>query len=290
MHFTGRLIIIVFSQCSDKARGSLKIQQHFQETTKNLLKICVESRNNEFICKVLDVLKEKKFLQVNDDENNEQEEAGESWPWLSLAVLYATINDDFETLEAIADWTIKKDLLEENPCNDAMELACLKDHNHCIKHLYDLNYRIYLHEEDESKIQNLMSMPNLSNGLNFHRKRKPNPIKDDASMGNESAMFLDSETGKTPTKKKEKRRKKRINHEYDKVERYLSLKAYSNPHYLISEFHESLKDTVNNNADFECCQDPLRKSLAIGSYAKSLSKYSSLYSREFQDISKVSKI
>ena len=77
------------------------------------------------------MLKEKKFLQANDDENNEQEEAGE--PWLSLAVLYATINDDFETLEAIADWTKKKkDLLEENPCNDAMELACLKDHNHCI--------------------------------------------------------------------------------------------------------------------------------------------------------------
>merc|ERR1719295_1558258 len=62
---------------NDNEEEALRIVQQCtsQETTKNLLKICVESRNNEFICKVLDVLKEKKFLQVNDDENNEQEEA-----------------------------------------------------------------------------------------------------------------------------------------------------------------------------------------------------------------------
>ena len=156
-----------------------------------------------------------------------------------------------------------------------MELACLKDHNHCIKHLYNLNYRIHLHEEDEAKIQNLMRMKNFSNGFKF--SSKPKPIKENISM------IKSAWSGK-----KEKRKKKRIKYEYDKVERYLSLKAYANPHYLISEFHHSLQETANDES--ECCQDPLRKSLAIGSYAKSLSKYSSLYSREFQDIRKVSKM
>ena len=104
----------------------------------------------------------------------------------------------------------------------------------------------------------------------------------------ESGISIDEapNTSKSFVKEKPKRKEKPLIMK-DKVERYLSLKAYANPHYLIAEFQHSLKTSSSDGSEV-CQEDPIRKSLAIGSYAKALSETSTLYSQEFQDIGKVS--
>ena len=205
--------------------------------------------------------------------------------WLGLAVLYATINNDCETLEEIANWANKENVVEENPSEDAMLLACLKDNSQCIKHLYQLNYRIHLHENDETRIQNLMNMKKFRSKAMMQNQRS---FTDISQTSENIESGIDENASKSVEKEKERNKKSRRTFKFkDKVERYLSLKAYANPHYLIAEFHHELKESANNSS--ECCpDDPLRKSLAIGSYAGALSKYSTLFTQEFQDISKVS--
>ena len=42
------------------------------------------------------------------------------------------------------------------------------------------------------------------------------------------------------------------------MERYLSLKAYANPHYLIAEFHHELKESANDSSEPEIISSSLR--------------------------------
>ena len=208
---------------------------------------------------------------------------------LREAVLYATINDDPETLAGLVDWARKEGLVEKDPCEHAMELACLKEYNLCIKHLYELNYRIKLPLEDEERIATIMKMNNLFNGFQFYyilTRGNKNPEENPANMDCELLPFTRSLS--VQSRYDRKKRRKYFNDEHDSVESYLSLKAYSNSHYLAVEFqHNSQMNNNQTQKNFSISDvDPLRKSLAIGRYAELLSRYDTLYSQEYNVISK----
>jgi len=205
-----------------------------QEKTEYLLRVSVGSRNNEFICKVLDVLKEKKLPGSNGTFCLIEQDSDSKF-WLGRAVLYATINDDCATLEGIADWARKENLDGENPKGDAMVLACLKDLRHCIEPLYKLNYRINLDEEDRKEIENLM-------------KNQPNDW-----MLKFKEYFYPKSTEVTEASIPDEGRKGK---KYDMIERYLSLKAHANPQYLAAEFRYHI-----NASSYVSKYDPWRKSL-----------------------------
>ena len=68
-----------------------------------------------------------------------------------------------------------------------------------------------------------------------------------------------------------------------------AMKAYTNHHYIITEFlHENEKEESPEKEDYRHF-DPMRKTLILARYCKFLSMFFVLYSREYLEISKVSK-
>jgi len=254
-----------------------------------MLKITVDGRNNEFIFKVLNILRSKTFTNEDDTDGYLDQHKCCGKTRLREAVLHATINDDPETLAGLVSWARQEGLVERDPCEHAMELACLKEYNLCIKHLYDLNYRIRLPIEDEERITTIMKMNNLFNGFQFYyilTRGNKNPEENPTNLDRELLPITRSLS--VQSRNERKKRRKYFNEEHDSVESYLSLKAYSNSHYLAVEFqhnsHLNNNQTQNNFSISEV--DPLRKSLAIGRYAELLSRYDTLYTQEYHLISK----
>ena len=76
----------------------------------------------------------------------------------------------------------------------------------------------------------------------------------------------------------------------DPVERFLKIKAFSNPHYIATEFIEKFskeEESCPEEREF-CLYDPVRKALVLGRYSKLLSRFYVQYSQEYLEISKVS--
>ena len=72
--------------------------------------------------------------------------------------------------------------------------------------------------------------------------------------------------------------------EKDPMARLRAIKAYSNHHYIITEFlHQSKLNEESRQFD------PMRKSLILARYCKFLSHICIQYSREYLEISKVNK-
>ena len=69
----------------------------------------------------------------------------------------------------------------------------------------------------------------------------------------------------------------------DPVTKFIRLKAYANPQYLVTEFKAKLSSQEEKLWDF----DPLRKALAIARFTELLSKYEMQYSEEYIEIMKV---
>ena len=85
--------------------------------------------------------------QRNDSEDSKLDCCREST--FNIIVLFATLNDDPDTLECLVDWWKETEL---NHCNHAIIYACLVNYARCIRPLYKMNYRIPIHEVDKSCI------------------------------------------------------------------------------------------------------------------------------------------
>ena len=172
-----------------------------------------------------------------------------------------------------------------------MLLACTEEYNQCIKYLYALGYRIKLPVDDDNKIKQIMKLESISNKIHFWWV---------LVKGKEAPRENEYEREFERISTKEISRRKSMNKIFkktsDDVERYLLLKAYSNPYYLVAGFkfrqkkfssHENLEVRKILLEDSLPKHDPLRKSLAIARYSELLSIYDSEYSQEYSKIKKV---
>ena len=112
-----------------------------------LLHVAINNRKNDFI---LRVLQEFCFNQPTPYQP-------EAVNMLERAILFATLNDDPETLEVILKWAKEHNVVSN--CNSESGLthspimyACLKDYVQCVTLLYRYGYRVSLPEVEEKII------------------------------------------------------------------------------------------------------------------------------------------
>ena len=252
-----------------------------------MVRVCVLTRNNDFIKNVLSHLKkESRFFvkSVVADENSSIEGKGKSCPNcnsdpFNYAVLLTTIKNDIETLKALKKWSdenIESGMCSVSECDCPMVIACIENHNQCIQTLYDMNYRIQVAEEYKKKIKLIIDVNHDPN----KEKRRTAGIKPFVRVG-----VQDRETSETFS-------------DEDVIVKLLNLKAYTNFHYLAAEFNEAMeatKEARNNKMTVTDKQkeklkfaDPMRKSLAIAHYIKSnIVVKDSTYRKENKEVAKV---
>ena len=148
-----------------------------------------------------------------------------------------------------------------------------------------MNYRIPIPKDYDDKINQIMKMKAISNNLHFYyillfkgdRDVRLNKPPDTTEYNLLSAVSLIGGA-------KEKKRRGEIFYVGDDpVTKFVRLKAYANPQYLVTEFKAKLASHADNLWDF----DPLRKALAIARFTELLSKYEKQYSQEYIEIMKV---
>ena len=161
---------------------------------------------------------------------------------------------------------------------DINALTFFKGYFRCIPILYEMNYRIPIPEDYDDKIRQIMSMKAISSNLHFYYILIFKGNKD--VRINRSAETEDIPISLIGARKK---RQEIFYGGDDPVTKFLRLKAFSNPHYLVAEF----KSKLSSEADDLCDFDPLRKSLAIARFTELLSKYEQQYSQEYIEIMKV---
>ena len=238
--------------------------------------MAVNNRKNDFIVRVLQqfCLHPQGGDTVDQTDSLESNLAGRRM--LERAILFATLNDDAETLEDVLKWGQESNFLgqvilsEETGVGKHSPIlyACLKGYVKCITVLYRHGYRVCLPEEEEKIVQDILRANNaLENDYHFYMKlwagdRHIDPVY----------YFIKKEN--------------KLGSQTDPVERLLSIKAFSNPHYLVTEFMENCEHGNMKEEDF-CLYDPVRKSLALARYCKFLSYFHVQYSREYLEISKV---
>ena len=81
--------------------------------------------------------------------------------------------------------------------------------------------------------------------------------------------------------------KVKITSDVDEVERLLSMRAYANPQYILTQFMENSEEENMEEGVFRQI-DPIKKILTLINYSKKLSKLSTLLSDEYLEIAKVS--
>ena len=142
-----------------------------------------------------------------------------------------------------------------------------------------MNYRVPIPEDYNDKIGQIMSMKAITNNLHFYYIL--------IFKGNSDVRMNKSETEDIPmTLMGAKKRRREIFYlGDDPVTKFVRLKSYANPQYLVTEFKAKLSSfpQVDNLWDF----DPLRKVLAIARFTELLSKYEKQYSKEYIEIMKV---
>ena len=234
--------------------------------------MAVNNRKNDFIVRVL---KEFCFHAESDQTDGlDLNLAGRDM--LERAILFATLNDDAETLEDILKWGQESQFLDNiNLCEEEgvgkhspILYACLKDYVKCINVLYRYGYRVNLPEEEETIIQEVLRTNNaVENDYHFYMKLWAGDRHVD------QVYYL-------------LKKKKKLGSKKDPVERLLSIKAFANPHYIATEFMENCEHKNVTEKEF-CLYDPVRKSLALARYTKFLSRFYVQYSQEYLEISKV---
>ena len=193
---------------------------------------------------------------------------------LDKAILFATLNDDPESLEDILKWAMRKKIPFSRRRQDCVGLyspilyACLKDYTRCISILYSYGYRVILPEEEANIIQKILATNNaVENEYNLYMRLHSG----DRHVGQFYQMI---------------RKEKKLNLETDPVERLLSIKAFASPHYIATVFMQQCEHQVVEEEEFYQ-YDPLRKSLALARYSKFLSNLHVQYSQEYLEIGKV---
>ena len=246
-----------------------------------MLRVCVMTRNNDFIRRVLSHLKnEKKTLtrsEVAYRESGRNSCLDCSSEPFKYAVLLTTIKNDSETLKGLKRWFDENVLCrhgESWECDCPMVIACIENYNQCIQILYDMNYRIQIAEKCKKKINQIID---VSNHFHDEEKRRTGirPFVKVAGQDQETEDKFSDE---------------------DVIVKLLNLKAYTNFHYLAAEFNEAIEKTrkAKNPLTFTKLKkklmwsDPLRKSLAIAHYIGSdLAIKDMTYRKELKDIMKV---
>ena len=207
-----------------------------QDIKIELLHVSVNYRKNDFITRVLDKLCFP--LPGSADETDGVDSVLQAYDMLDRAILFATLNDDPESLEDILKWgegnfpsRRRREDCEGN--YSPILYACLKDYTRCITILYNYDYRVSLPDEEANIIRQILTTNDaVENEFNFYMK---------LYAGERHVDQFYKLIG----------RKKKIKSETDPVERLLSIKAFANPHYIATEFmgncdHKAV-DEVNNH-------------------------------------------
>ena len=197
----------------------------WQDIKIELLHVSVNYRKNDFITRVLDKLCFP--LPGSADETDGVDSVLQAYDMLDRAILFATLNDDPESLEDILKWGLENKFPFSRRRDDFVAnyspilYACLKDYTRCITILYNYGYRVNLPEEEDSIIQQILTTNDaVENEYNFYMKL----YSGDRHVDQFYQLI---------------RRKKKMKSETDPVERLLSIKAYANPHYIATEFMEN---------------------------------------------------
>ena len=186
---------------------------------------------------------------------------------LERAILFATVNDDSNTLADILHWSEDNDISrDENFCDKLSPIlyASLRDYDKCVTVLYKYGYRLKLPIEDERIINDVL-------------------MRDDA-VTNDHSLFSQLRSGDKHIKSFYRCLKKRTDvclSDTDPVERLLHIKAFANPHYVATEFMEKCEGKDIKEEDFREF-DPIRKSLTLARYTKFLSSFDPQYRAEYQ--------
>ena len=244
----------------------------WQEIQAELLHLAVNNRKNDFVRKVLET-----FPSPSDQTDGV---AGGGKTMLEKAVLFATLNDDPETLEDILSWAKDKGVnlrSSEEPSYDVhcpLLYACLKNYTKCISILHKHEYRVVLPSEDKKIVDDILTANDYArNDYHFYMKFWVGDRHVDQFYRLDCAKLI--------------KEKKRPSSDTDPVERFLRIKAFSNPHYIATEFVENCADgNCPEEKDFRH-YDPIRKSLLLARYSKLLSHFYVQYSQEYLEISKV---
>lgn len=251
-----------------------------------MLRVCVMTRNNDLIMKVLSHLKNEKksptrSVVADGDLKIEGKKSClncNSEPF-KYAVLLTTIKNDIETLRGLKRWFDENVHCRDGECWECdcpMVIACIENYNQCIQILYDMNYRILIPEKCKKKINQIIDVNNHDQDEEKRRTGIRPFLKVGGKCQDSEEKFSDE----------------------DVIVKLLNLKAYTNFHYLAAEFNEAIEKTrkarknlltVTNSQNRKLmCSDPMRKSLAIAHYTGSnLAKNDMTYRYEFKEIMKV---
>ena len=145
-----------------------------------------------------------------------------------------------------------------------------------------MNYRVPTPEDYDDKIGQIMSMKAISNNLHFYYIlifKGNRDVRMDKSPDTANLQQL-SFIGEGEARRS---RREIFYQGDDPVTKFVRLKAYANPQYLVTEFKAKRSSQADNLWDF----DPLRKALAIARFTELLSKYEKQYSEEYIEIMKV---
>ena len=143
-----------------------------------------------------------------------------------------------------------------------------------------MNYRIPIPEDYDDKIGQIMSMKAITNNLHFYyilffKGNRDVRMNKSQNAAENPISFIGAI--------EKKKRQEMFYVGDDPVTKFIRLKAYANPQYLVTEFKAKLSSHVDNLWDY----DPLRKALAIARFTELLSKYETQYSQEYIEIMKV---
>ena len=143
-----------------------------------------------------------------------------------------------------------------------------------------MNYRVPISEDYNDNIGQIMSMKAITSNLHFYYilifKGNRN-VRMDRSQDTDPLQQISMIGGAMRS------RREIFYHRDDPVAKFVRLKAFANPQYLVTEFEAKRSSQAANLWDF----DPLRKALAIARFTELLSKYEKQYSEEYIEIMKV---
>ena len=237
------------------------------------------TRDNDFIIKVLDYLKDENMLRTEEDVASEDDENNTcsscNLDLFKYCVLLSTIMNDPETLKGLKKWSVDRAHdTKIGECDCPMVIACIENFNQCIQTLYDMKYRIRISEDYKTKIDQI-----IDTNYEPQKANRGSSIKQVLSI---QKLNVDMEE-QFP--------------EEDVIVKLLTLKAYTNFNYFAAEFYEAMKETkeardTNSNVTQHQREqlnlsDPMRKSLAIAHYIGSNIGKDITYRKEYKEIMKV---
>ena len=193
----------------------------------------MNNRKNDFVNKVLQKLCSQRDGSGPADQTDGQRGWSREKILLEKAVLFATLNDDHETLGGILEWGKDnnvalgwtKDQCSGNGHHCPILYACLRNYTKCISVLYKYGYEVILHKDDKDIIDKILKGESdfAKNDYHFYMKIWVGDRHVDQFYRLDCLDLIKSKGRKEDS-------------DTDPVERFLRIKAYANPHYIETEF------------------------------------------------------